>query len=182
MLEIQKQTFESRSMSVMCEFTSYQSWLTLLNCSDEPHQMGNCLNRRTRCIQTKWVWQIHLALRLTSQDLNSEARVWHRCSTVVPNMKWWKMLVLLDLALNYSTYSYSCLVRCKARFRRWPGVTACQDPRIQLSFTVLCARRWPLPGHAVICLACKHVTIFPEVYNLAKTGWARHIVGPKIPW
>lgn len=84
---------------------------------------------------------------------------------------------------DYTTNRFSTRTILHTRFHVWlrvklvlegdqdkAGVTACQDPRIQLSFTVLCGRHWPLPGHAVICLACKHVTIFPEVYNLAKTG------------
>lgn len=60
------------------------------------------------------------------------------------------------------------------------GVTTCQDPRMELSFTLFCSLRWPSPGHAVTCLAHKHVTICPKVYNLAKFG--RAMPNPGTQW
>ncbi len=74
---------------------------------------------------------------------------------------------------------FSCFVNCsssKAQVSIWKVYETKQvsphvDPRIQLSFTVFSSLHWPSPGHAVTCLAHKHVTICPKVYNLAKTGW-----------
>lgn len=163
--------------------------LAHINCCDEPHLRG--MNRRARCIcpEFGWfvwlsdsylsVWVLILWNKSTLLRSRSEVRMCHRCLTLL------KMMFVLLMTKQQADTRFHVWLSVKLVVegdQDEAGVTACLDPRIQLSFTVLCGRHWPLPNHAVICLACKHVTIFPEVYNLAKTGWARRRVGLKIPW